>query len=312
MTVEPTTVDAGCPERVHELDAESLALFAGKGVQPGKTTHQSGANNAVKVRRVLQITRDFATVPFEKLRILDLACGEGVYAIEAGLRGAAVLGIDARNDRMQFGECAAARLGLSNVRFEQRDVRAMRSETDGTFDVIYFLGILYHLDASDSCEVLRNLQQMCRGIVVIDTHIALRAKQRVEHQGRTYHGLRRAEHRPDDSTETRRSRLLSSIDNTWSFWFTRESLVRLLHDTGFSSVYECHVPAEPFKRPNRVTLVARRGDPVKISTYPWISGMTDDEIERSLDALQRPRRLSGKVRLKWRRIRRQLGFETAS
>jgi len=294
-------------ERAYEIDAESLAAFASKGVQPGKTTHQAGLNNAVKVRRILQITRDFATVPFPSLRMLDLACGEGVYSIEAGLRGASVLGVDARTDRMQIGERAARKLGLQNVRFEQRDVRAVRRETDGEFDVIYLLGILYHLDVPDSITVLENLEQMCRGIVVIDTHVALKPESRVEHRGRTYHGLSRAEHRPGDSSETRRSRLLSSIDNTRSFWFTRESLWRLLRDTGFTSVFECHEPPEPFKRPNRITLVARRGIPVRLSTYPWLNELSDGQVESRLETEQRPRRLSTRLRLEWDRLRRRIG-----
>jgi 2-polyprenyl-3-methyl-5-hydroxy-6-metoxy-1,4-benzoquinol methylase len=57
-------------ESVRELDAEALAQFARKGWEAG-----AGA---------LQITRDLARRPLETLRILDLGCGEGVYAVEPG------------------------------------------------------------------------------------------------------------------------------------------------------------------------------------------------------------------------------------
>ena len=43
---------------------------------------------------------DLTTNPIEQVSVLDLACGEGVYAIEAALRGATVLAIDARTERM--------------------------------------------------------------------------------------------------------------------------------------------------------------------------------------------------------------------
>ena len=34
----------------------------------------------------MQLIRDVSQRPFEQLRILDFACGEGVYSIEAALR----------------------------------------------------------------------------------------------------------------------------------------------------------------------------------------------------------------------------------
>jgi hypothetical protein len=90
------------------------------------------------------------------------------------------------------------------------------------------------------------------------------------------------EHEDEDSEEVRRSHVLRSIDNTFSFRFTRASLVRALHDVGFSSVSECHAPPEPGKPENRITLVALKGEPETISTYPWINGKSEDEIEQRL------------------------------
>ena len=95
------------PER--RLDADTLAMFATKGMEGGPNIPQAGLSNGVKVRRVLQLTHDFARKPFSELKVLDLGCGEGVYAIEAGLRGADVLALDARTERMQEGAACAAR-----------------------------------------------------------------------------------------------------------------------------------------------------------------------------------------------------------
>ena len=75
-------------EVVHPLNERALQLFAQKGSQGGAAIVQQGNANAVKIRRVMQLTRDLATKPLDHLRILDLACGEGVYSIEAALRGA--------------------------------------------------------------------------------------------------------------------------------------------------------------------------------------------------------------------------------
>ena len=53
--------------------------------------------------------------------------------------------------------------------------------------------------------------------------------------------------------------MLRSIDNTWSFRLTRASLLGVLHDVGFTSVLECHVPFEPGKAADRVTAAALEG-----------------------------------------------------
>ena len=94
-------------EFVRELDADALALFARKGWEAGPGAPQTGEANGVKVRRIMQLTRDLARRPFEALRILDLGCGEGVYAVEAGLRGAHVVALDARTLRMSLGAACA-------------------------------------------------------------------------------------------------------------------------------------------------------------------------------------------------------------
>ena len=264
---------------IHPLDPEALKLFAAKGTQGGIGPPQVGNANGVKVRRVMQITSDLTKVPFEELRIVDLACGEGVYSIEAALRGADVLAVDARSERMDEGARTAGRLGLSNLTFEQNDIRDIDVHLHGQFDVVFFLGILYHLDSHDIFPVLRNLYEICRQFVIIDTHIALQAMDEVVHDGHVYHGKKWREHSDADPEEVRKSRLLSSVDNTWSFWFTRESLIRLLNDTGFASVYVCEAPLEPLKPQNRITLIALKGHPVQISSYPWINEKTESEIE---------------------------------
>ena len=167
-------------EVVHPLNARALRIFAEKGSQGGPEIVQQGNANAVKVRRVMQLTRDLVTKRFDELRILDLACGEGVYSIEAALRGAEVVAIDGRNERMDEGSRIASEAGLSRLTFEMNDIRRVSRATHGVFDVVYFLGILYHLDADDACAVLENIRGMLTGFIVIDTHIALKGDLEIE------------------------------------------------------------------------------------------------------------------------------------
>ena len=272
-------------EIVHPLDLETLELFRLKGTEGGCGTIQIGNANGVKVRRVMQITSDFAQASFHQLKIIDFACGEGVYAIEAALRGAEVLAVDARTERMNDGARAAERLGLTNLRFEQTDVRGVNLGSHGMFDVIFFLGILYHLDYQDVFPVLNNIYEMCQRFVIIDTHIALRGQHSVQHHGQTYDGLRVLEHADTDSEEVRRSRLGASLDNPFSFQFTKESLFRLLNNVGFTCVCECIVPLEADKPEGRITIVATKGKRVTLSSYPWVNDKTEDDIKRFLDEL---------------------------
>jgi len=267
-------------EMVHELDAEALEFFAKKGHEGGPKIAQGGLANGVKVRRIMQLTGDLARRPFAELRILDLGCGEGVYAIEAALRGAQVVALDARTQRMERGAACARRHGLDNMRFIQQDVRMAKREALGTFDVVYFLGLLYHLDASDLFSVLENVHAMCSDLLIIDTLISLVAEEQVVWRGVSYAGRRHREHGDEDDLELRRSRALKSIDNTFSFHLTRESLVRALAGAGFTSVCECYAPFEPGKAADRITLAAGKGNPVLLSTYPWVNYKSEEMIAR--------------------------------
>ncbi len=269
-------------EFVRELDAEALALFARKGWEAGFGAPQTGEANGVKVRRIMQLTRDLARRPFDALRILDLGCGEGVYAIEAGLRGAHVVAVDARALRMSLGAACAARHGLDTVRFVQDDARRVTRETYGEFDVVYALGLLYHLDAPELFGVLENIHGLCAGLVVLDTLTSPIGSTEVSWRGRHYRGQRCREHNDGDSPGVRLSRVLRSIDNTFSFLLDRDSVIRALHDVGFASVLECHVPFEPFEGAERMTLVGVQGSPVVLSTYPWINQKSEEEIARAL------------------------------
>jgi 2-polyprenyl-3-methyl-5-hydroxy-6-metoxy-1,4-benzoquinol methylase len=275
-------------ETIHPIDQEYLDRCSKKGFEGGPGVPQAGLANGAKVRRIMQLTRDFAHCDGSPLRILDLGCGDGVYALEAALRGGEVVAVDARRERMRHGESCSKSLGLSNLRFFQKDVRSVDWQAFGAFDVVYLLGILYHFDSPDVFQVLERVAAMCRGIVIIDTLVSPNPDIRVEWKGRFYEGWRHREHEDSDSDEQRKSRVLKSIDNTFSFWFGREALLRVLHDTGFTSVCEAHVPFESGKAGNRITLVARKGNPVLLSTYPWMNCKSESEIESIINGNLEP------------------------
>lgn len=220
------------------------------------------SGDEVKLQRVVQIVSDLAPRPISDLRILDLACLEGMYSLELARRGAAVHAIEGRLANLEKARFAAEALGLE-VELELGDVRALRAEQHGSFDVVLCLGILYHLDAPDVFELVGRLASVCSGILVLDTHVALAALEQREYRGRLYGGASLFEHEPDATEEERLGAVWSSLDNARAFAPTKASLLNLLADEGFSSAYECQLPFEAEKPPDRITIVARRGEPVQ-------------------------------------------------
>ena len=187
--------------------------------------------------------------------------------------------LDARTERMDEGVRAVQRLGLTNIKFEQRDIRDVTLASHRIVDIVLLLGILYHLDQRDVFFVLKNVYELCTQFVIIDTHVAQEAEVEVEYDGHVYQGLIFREHAERDSDQVRRKRLLASLDNSTSFWFTKDSLFRLLRQVGFSTVSECFVPLVPLRQQDRVTIIAVKGEPMELYSYPWLNNLSEQEIE---------------------------------
>lgn len=215
-----------------------------------------------------QLVGDLAPRPIGELRVLDLACLEGIFALELAKRGAEVVGIEGRRAHVERAVFAARVLELDEVTFLQEDVRALSSEKHGQFDVILCLGILYHLDAPDVFKFLEQLADVCRGFVIIDTHVSLRPKELRAYDGHEYWGRSNREHDPDSTSDERERALRSSLDNPASFWLTKRSLLRRLGDVGFTTSLEYPAPVGVTRHRDRCVLVAFRGSPTTLELVP--------------------------------------------
>src|ERR1700722_13774897 len=98
-----------------------------------------------KPQRVLQVVQDLAGKPISGMHDLDLACLEGLYAVEFARQGAKVLAIEGRESNIEKAKFAKRTLGLENLELLQCDVRDLSPDRHGHFDVVLCLGILYHL-----------------------------------------------------------------------------------------------------------------------------------------------------------------------
>ena len=110
-------------------------------------------------------------VSLDRKVCLDLGCRDGFFSFELEKRGASsVLGID-YIDENDTGFAAAKKILGSEVSFRNMGVYQINPESLGEFDLILFLGLIYHLRhpllALDRCwDCLK-----VGGDVVIESHI---------------------------------------------------------------------------------------------------------------------------------------------
>jgi tRNA (mo5U34)-methyltransferase len=77
--------------------------------------------------------------------VLDIGCNAGFYSMEMKRRGAAhVVGIDSDERYLAQARFAAETLGYDNIEFRNLSVYDVAALGE-TFDVVVFMGVLYHL-----------------------------------------------------------------------------------------------------------------------------------------------------------------------
>ena len=223
--------------------------------------------NELRLRRVVQLVSDISPKPLERLRVVDLACLEGLFAVEFARRGADVVAVEAREPNIEKARFAKAALTLDNLELVQDDVRNLSRERYGGFDVVLALGILYHLDAPAVFIFLERLAEVCDWLCVVDTHVIDSAAESFEHAGHRYRGSSYAE--PDSSDALAKEALWASVDNPQSIVLTRPSLFNALAHAGFTSAFECKLPPI-LEEPDWGTFVAIKGRPEPLTSAPLL------------------------------------------
>lgn len=184
------------------------------------------------------------------LRIADLGCLEGGFALALAQRGMNVTGVEARWKNFEKVKLLKEHFGLRNLSFQLDDVKNFTSELFGTFDVTLALGILYHLDKPGAW--LRQVSAATRGLLIVDSHYApadgaslalidprlgLGPLEKMKDGKEVYEGRWFFEY---DDKSNREDQLWASYSNRSSFWLTKESLLRALMRAGFDLVLEQH------------------------------------------------------------------------
>jgi SAM-dependent methyltransferase len=109
-------------------------------------------------------------VSFQGKRVLDVGCRDGLFSFEAERRGASeVVGID--NDLSTGAVEVLIPHFRSRVHMAEMNVLDLRPETFGTFDVVVFAGVLYHMRyPAWTLQILRNVLRD-GGTMVLETAV---------------------------------------------------------------------------------------------------------------------------------------------
>jgi len=238
----------------------------------------------IRLRRITQCVFDMLGGNVESARILDLACLEGLFAIEFARHGANCVGIEGREANIEKGKFVKEVLSLDNLQFFQDDVRNLSSDKYGHFDAVLCLGILYHLDKPDVFAFIERLGEVCRKVCIVDTRVTLHPNMQVSYKGRAYSGRKGDEHGATDSHETKLARLWASLDNVDNFYLSRATICNALSHAGFTTVHQCLIPAEPDKPADRIAFIGVKGEPVRLFNAPLMESRARDDMP------ERPRR----------------------
>lgn len=128
-------------------------------VRPGIVT--AGINDSPANLHMLDLPADCAG-----MRVLDLGARDGFFSFELERRGAEVVAIDYEPSARTGFPIAAELLG-SRVVLQQANLYDLTPAKIGTFDLVLFLGLLYHLP--DPIRALRVVRSLCRSRMYLET-----------------------------------------------------------------------------------------------------------------------------------------------
>jgi tRNA (mo5U34)-methyltransferase len=163
--------ESGTPIPPADLAEQVNALPWFHQIDFGNGLLSPGRIRADKIRRMAGLIYD-RTIAGKS--VLDIGCWDGAYSIEAVRRGAGrVLATDhfvwheGWGDRRCF-ELARARLAPS-IEDMDIDVTELSVERVGTFDIVLFLGVFYHL--RHPFQVLEQVAALAKEMLVVESRI---------------------------------------------------------------------------------------------------------------------------------------------
>jgi hypothetical protein len=259
---------AGKFENALEFTAHNIRLDDGTFTKPESTRSMVDHPWFISARGILE-----TVFPGDKsqLRLADVGCLEGGYAVEFARMGFRVLGIEVRELNIAACNYVKSKIDLPHLEFVQDN--ALNIAKYGEFDAVFCCGLLYHLDRPK--QYLETLSTVTKKLLILQTHFSLisrndtrfRLPTRVRWRWYTNKLLRKPEpikfslsspseneglagrwfmeFSNDRSFNKRETAKWSSWDNRRSFWVHREYLLQTIRDVGFNLVMEEYDHLEP-------------------------------------------------------------------
>lgn len=139
-------------EQIHDRIASVPHWYHRIEIRPGIVT--PGVNNSADTLARLDLPADCSG-----LRVLDIGARDGFFSFELERRGADVMAIDYMDPSVSGFDVARELLG-ARVACEVCNLYDLSPDRHGTFDVVLFLGTLYHL--RDPLLALDRIWDVCR------------------------------------------------------------------------------------------------------------------------------------------------------
>jgi tRNA (mo5U34)-methyltransferase len=133
-------------------------------IEPGLVT--PGVHPLEELRQVLEHMR--LPRSLEGLSVLDIGAWDGFFSFEAERRGAERVVAYDLTPEDYWGFSTARELLGSKVVYVQGSVYELKKEVVGTFDLVLFAGVFYHLRYP--LLALDRIRDICRGYMVLETH----------------------------------------------------------------------------------------------------------------------------------------------
>jgi SAM-dependent methyltransferase len=175
-----------------------------------------------------------------RVRVADLGCLEGGFAVEFARMGFRVLGLDVRESNLAACRYVKVRTNLPNLEFVRDD--AWNVAKYGPFDAVFCCGLLYHFDRPR--QFLELLASVTTRLLILQTHFATEtANQKFSLspelcENESLSGRWFPELVDEKAFADRENFRWASWDNRRSFWVRREHLLQAIRDVGFDLVLE--------------------------------------------------------------------------
>jgi tRNA (mo5U34)-methyltransferase len=124
-----------------------------------------GRNSVAELCDKVQLPKDL-----RGMRVLDIGAWNGGFSFECERRGAAeVVGYGVDNAQQSGFERIRDLLGSKTVRYEEGSVYNLTPERMGMFDIVLFLGVLYHLRYP--MVGIDNVYSVTKKTAYVETHV---------------------------------------------------------------------------------------------------------------------------------------------